>query len=226
MERETPEAVVFDFDGVLVDSEPAHYRAFQEVLEPLGLGYSWQRYREHFMGFDDRDGFREAYQAQGLPLGEADLETLIRSKHAAFEREMAAGLEPIPGAVECVRRMAGIAPLGLCSGALRDEIEPTLARLGIANAFIVLVSAEDVPASKPDPASYQLVLERLAGALRRRLDPGSCLAIEDTPSGVSSARAAGLRVIGLDRLGTGELGEAHRVIPSLDRIGPRELDRI
>jgi beta-phosphoglucomutase len=66
-------AVIFDFDGIIVDTEPLHYRAFQEILEPMGLGYSWQEYLERYMGFDDRDAFREAFQVAGRPLSDNEL---------------------------------------------------------------------------------------------------------------------------------------------------------
>jgi beta-phosphoglucomutase len=213
----SPQAVIFDFDGVIVDSEPAHYRAFQAVLEPRGLGYGWDRYVAHYIGFDDRDGFREAYRQGGRELDEAELEELIKAKHAAFEAEMAAGLDPIAGAVDCVRRLAAALPLAVCSGALRREIAPTLERLGIADAFRTVVSADDVAHSKPDPASYRLAVAQLGGALGRELEPAACIAIEDTPTGVASARGAGLRVIGLGLSGPGPEG-AHRVVASLDQI--------
>lgn len=218
----TPHAVVFDFDGVIVDSEPAHYRAFQAVLEPRGLGYDWVRYVEHFIGFDDRDGFREAFRRAGRELDGDELEALIGEKHAAFEAEMAAGLDPIPGAVDCVRRLGAAYPLAVCSGALRGEIQPTLERLGIDGAFRVLVSAEDVAHSKPDPASYRLAVEQLGAVLGRRLAPGDCVAIEDTPTGVASARGAGLRVIALAGEGDGPAG-AHRVVRSLAELTPEGL---
>ena len=67
-----PEAVLFDFDGILVDSEPMHYRAFIEVLDPLGMGFPWKEYAETYMGFDDRDAFREAFRAKGIDLDEGE----------------------------------------------------------------------------------------------------------------------------------------------------------
>ncbi|KPV41387.1 hypothetical protein AN478_02065 [Thiohalorhabdus denitrificans] len=213
------QAFVFDFDGVIVDSEPAHYRAFQAVLEPLGQGYGWDEYLAHYIGFDDRDGFREAFRRGERELAEADLEGLIEAKSAAFDRELAAGLEPIPGAVECVRRLGELLPLAVCSGALRQEIEPTLAALGIAEEFRVVVSAEDVAHSKPDPASYRLAVERLGESLGKPLEPAACAAIEDTPTGAASARGAGLWVVGLDRGGDAGLEQAHRVVRE-----PAEVD--
>ncbi|MEF8794081.1 HAD family hydrolase [Thiohalorhabdus sp.] len=218
----TPQAVVFDFDGIIVDSEPAHYRAFQVVLEPRGLGYAWDRYIDYYMGLDDRDGFREAFRAAGQEVGQDELEELIAAKHAAFEGEMAVGLDPIPGAVDCVRRLREVFPLAVCSGALRGEVLPTLEGLGIAAAFRTVVSAEDVAHSKPDPASYRLAVERLGADLKRDLEPGACVAIEDTPTGAASARDAGLLVIGLDPQGAGPEG-AHRTVRSLDELTAENL---
>ena len=76
--------VIFDFDGIIVDTEPLHYKAFQEILVPMGLGYSWDEYLRHYIGFDDRDAFREAFGAVGREVGDADLRLLIEEKGRAF----------------------------------------------------------------------------------------------------------------------------------------------
>jgi len=214
------QAVIFDFDGVLVDSEPAHYRAFQAVLEPRGLGYDWATYLDHYIGFDDRDGFREAYAAAGWTLSEGELESLIAEKGEAFEGEMAAGLAPIEGAVACVRRLAKAFPLALCSGALRGEIEPTLRQLGLTDCFRTLVSAEDVAHSKPDPESYALATARLGRELGETLSGSACAAIEDTPAGLASAQGAGLKVVGLAHGSGHGLDGAHAVVESLEAVDP------
>lgn len=192
-----PQAVIFDFDGVVVDSEPVHYRAFQAVLEPLGLGFGWDRYMAEYIGYDDRDGFRAAYADAGLAKPEgAEMEELVAAKTAAFEREAATGLPVFEGVEALVRALAeeGV-PLAVCSGALRGEITPTLDRLGLREVFRALVSAEDVAHSKPDPESYSLAVRQLAAATGRDLSPTACAAIEDTPAGIASARGAGLRVL-------------------------------
>jgi HAD superfamily hydrolase (TIGR01509 family) len=221
-----PQAVIFDFDGVLVDSEPAHYRAFQAVLGPLGLGYDWDTYLAHYMGFDDRDGFREALRAAGRPVPEGeDLEALIRAKTEAFEAEMRAGLTPIPGAAACVHRLAGY-PRAVCSGALRSEIEPTLAALGIEEAMLTVVAADDVARSKPDPESYDLARRRLGEAVGRDLDPAACVAIEDTPTGVASARSAGLCVVGLALDGGAGPDGAHTTVSAMEEVTPELLGRL
>ena len=79
-----PDAVIFDFDGVIVDSEPLHYKAFQEVLEPLGIAFPWQEYVDTYMGFDDRDAFLEAFRAHGKDLDDRRLKQLVASKSAIF----------------------------------------------------------------------------------------------------------------------------------------------
>lgn len=209
-----PQAVIFDFDGVVVDSEPVHYRAFQAVLGPMGLGFGWERYMAEYIGYDDRDGFRAAYADAGRPgPSGTEMEELVAAKTAAFEAEAAAGLPVFDGVEALVRALAGAdVPLAVCSGALRGEITPTLDRLGLRETFAALVSAEDVAHSKPDPESYALAVRRLAAATGRELEPAACGAIEDTPAGIASARGAGLRVLAVAHTHPAEaLGEAQRL---------------
>jgi beta-phosphoglucomutase len=189
------DAVIFDFDGIIVDTEPLHYKAFQELLVPLGLGYSWEEYLETYLGFDDRDAFREAYRAAGRPLSAEQLKTLMDGKAEAFLRIVSVGVAPYPGVVELIRAISGNLPLALCSGALRSDIDPILEQLGLVGAFDTLVTADEVAASKPDPESYRLAVHRLQELYPGRINPARGLAIEDTPAGIASATGAGLRVL-------------------------------
>ena len=190
------EAVIFDFDGIIVDTEPLHYRAFQEILVPLGLGYSWADYLRSYIGFDDRDAFRETFRSRGRTLNDQELQALVRGKSAAFQGIIAGGVETYPGVVELIRSIAGNLSLGLCSGALPSDIDPILKQLGIDGLFDVVVTAADVQASKPDPESYTLAVAGLNNVHSdRNIIPGRCLAIEDTPAGITSARGAGLKVL-------------------------------
>ena len=192
------DALIFDFDGVIVDTEPLHYRAFQSVLGPAGLGYSWEQYVDHYMGFDDRDAFTESFRGVKRTLSDNDLNTLILQKAAAFQEIIASGVAAYPGVVELIREAAGTVPLALCSGALPSDISPILGQLGLEHAFDVIVTAADVAASKPDPASYILAVDRLANFYPgKTIRPQHCLAIEDTPAGISSATGAGMAVLGV-----------------------------
>jgi beta-phosphoglucomutase len=212
--------VIFDFDGVIVDSEPLHYRAFQKILEPLGLGYRWETYVADYLGFDDRDAFREAFRSRERALSDADLEPLIDRKARAFLEIIATGVRPYPGAVELITAISGRLPLAICSGALRSDILPVLAQFGLSDAFDVIVTADDVSASKPDPACYRLTVERLAVACPGRgIAPESCIVIEDTPGGIAAARGAGLAVVGVTTSYPADrLAGTARIVSSLEEL--------
>lgn len=189
------DAIIFDFDGVIVDSEPLHYAAFQRTLEPLGLHFTWQEYIETYIGFDDRDAFRHAFSSQGTVLSSELLHNLIEQKASFFEETIRYGVSPYPGVVELIGYLnSNKVPLALCSGALRRDIDPILAILGITDYFDVIVTAEDVAASKPDPECYELAFQRLQSVHNNSFTKASTLAIEDTPAGISSAASAGLMV--------------------------------
>lgn len=216
-----PEAVIFDFDGVLVDSEPMHHRAFTEVLHPLGMGFTWEEYVETYMGFDDRDAFREAFRAKGIDLDEANLAKLVAAKSRAFLEGIRDGVTAYPGAVPMIGSLhAAGRPLALCSGALRIDIDPILAQLGISGCFEAIVSADDVRRSKPDPESYALAFRRLSEKYPISLKvPGKSIAVEDTSAGIRSAKGAGLRVLAVtNSCGPGELAEADWIIDSLENV--------
>lgn len=220
-------AVVFDFDGVIVNTEPLHYAAFQEILKPMGLGFSWGDYVSHYLGFDDRDAFREAHKAAGRTADEKALPGLIDAKARAFQRlAEEKGARPFPGVVPLIGQLSGHVPLALCSGALRRDVGPILGKLNIAKDFDVMVTAEDVGAGKPDPESYVLAVKKLAAAF-----PGAgiqaerCVAIEDTPQGVDAALAAGLKVLGLSNSYPADrLRAAGRVVGSLKNVSVRDLE--
>ncbi|RNC67582.1 MAG: HAD family phosphatase [Desulfuromonadales bacterium] len=213
-------AVIFDFDGIIVDTEPLHYRAFQVILEPLGLGYSWEDYVSLYMGFDDRDAFREAFGSKGKVLAAEELELLIGRKAAAFQEIIADGVTPYPGVVELIEAISGQLPLALCSGALHCDIHPILTGLDLSGAFDVMVTADEVQASKPDPASYRLAVERLSSIFPDGgILPDACIAIEDTPAGIASASGAGIPVVAVtNSYPADRLAGARKVVDSLAGI--------
>jgi len=216
-----PEAVIFDFDGIIVDTEPLHYKAFLSVLEPLGLGFAWEEYVATYMGFDDRDAFREAYRARGRDLDGKSLKSLVAAKSRAFLDILRAGVEPYPGAVPMIESLhvAGV-PLAISSGALLSDVAPILGGLGIDRCFPVVVTADDVRKSKPDPECYALAFLRLSRMRPARVTvPERSFAIEDTPAGIRSAKGAGLRVLAVtNSYGAGELAEADWVADSLENV--------
>lgn len=221
-------AVIFDFDGIIVDTEPLHYRAFQCVLEPLGLGYPWEEYVARYMGFDDRDAFHEAFKAGGRSITAFELDEFIERKARAFQEIIADGVKAYPGAAELIRSISGRLPLALCSGALPSDINPILKQLGMAAAFDVIVTAVDVSASKPDPASYHLAVERLSRAFPdHAICAERCLAIEDTPAGIASARSAGVAALAVtNSYPADRLGDARLIVDTLREVTLTTLQQL
>ncbi len=190
-------AVIFDFDGVIVDSERLHHQTMVEAMAGEGPVATWEFYREKLIGFDDRGAFAVLLNRAGIEVTPEEIQRRIEHKAQLFAAQAAAGHVPaFPGAVELIRACAAACPVGLCSGARRSDIEPVLAALGVADCFAVRVTAEDVACSKPDPTGYRLCVERLAEAFpARRIVPAACVAIEDTPDGIASARGAEISVL-------------------------------
>lgn len=189
------EAVIFDFDGIIVDTEPLHYKSFQRVLAPLGLEFTWQEYVDTYIGFDDRDAFREAFKTNQKDLQPEELHSLISQKASVFQEVILDGVSAYPGVLELIQHLrATDIPLAICSGALRSDIEPILALLDLRDSFDIIISADDVASSKPDPECYQLAFDKLIASRKRPIAKSSTIAIEDTPTGITAAKRAGLQV--------------------------------
>jgi len=222
-------AIVFDFDGILVDSEPVHFEAFREVGRSLGYDFDYQHYLDQLIGFDDRDAFDYILRSGGAVSTKApkqpNIATLCDQKQRAFERLVQRGIDPIPGAVELVDAAARRMPIAIASGATMTDITLMLDQLGRRGVFEIIVSADQVQRSKPDPESYAMAVDRLAQKHPElALGPANCLAIEDTPAGVASARDAGLMTLGVASTGPAEkLHEAMRVTDTLEGVGLHEL---
>jgi HAD superfamily hydrolase (TIGR01509 family) len=222
-------SLVFDFDGVIVDSEPLHHRAFVRVAKTLGYEMSWEQYLAEFVGYDDRDAFRVILgHAPGRPAPdgvEQRIAQLVQEKAVAFELEVDEGVDAIPGSVELIQQLVGKLPIAIASGATQLDIRIILAKLGLENVFDVTVTADDVQRSKPDPESYAKAVALLAARYpQNNITPSTSLAIEDTATGICSARGAGLHVLGLTTTGPAELlHQASRVIPNLQGVDLEQL---
>lgn len=222
------QAAIFDFDGVIVNSEPLHFAAFQRILQPLGIAFTWEDYTEFYLGFDDRDALRQAFRQSGKRVADAELPGLIDAKAQAFQ-DLAEerGAVPYPGVVELIRALDREVPVALCSGALRRDVDPILRKLGLRDCFKVLVTADEVAVSKPDPASYVLAVKRLSDVTGKPLEAVRCVAIEDTPAGLEAAMGAGLVVLAVaNTYEAKRLSAAARVVDSLAGVKPADLARL
>ena len=215
------DALIFDFDGIIVDTEPLHYQAFQRVLEPLGLGFSWQEYVDTYMGFDDRDAFIEAFAVRGKTIPSLELHNLIDQKAHFFQNIIHDGVSAYPGVIDLINKLhnEGV-PLAISSGALHCDIAPILNVLAITDCFEAIVTAEDVAKSKPDPECYRLAFEKLfMRCPTPPLSPTRTIAIEDTPAGITSAKAAGLQVIAVtNSYPLNLVSDATSVVASLEEL--------
>jgi len=181
-------AILFDFNGVIIDDEPQHCDALIATLAEYGCALDREAYYREYLGFDDRECFRFSFARLGRPVDEPALAEAIERKHAHYAQALRLSLRLVPGARDFVEAAAldGY-QLAIVSGALRREIELGLDLSGLRPHFAEIVAAEDVSACKPDPQGYNRAREALA------LAPKRCLVIEDSLPGLAAARAAGLR---------------------------------
>ncbi len=184
-----PRAVLFDFNGVLIEDETYHWRAFRDVLTPLAVRLGRARYNARYLVSDDRTALRSMLRDAGLD--EAPLELLLARKRRVYAR-LARRVRVDPRAARLLRTLARRVPLAVVSGATRREVASALRHARLMRLFGVIVTTEDVRRPKPWPDGYQLALRRLGLPAGRGL-----VAIEDSPGGVRAARAAGCAVIGV-----------------------------
>ncbi|HOD82988.1 MAG TPA: HAD family phosphatase, partial [Phycisphaerae bacterium] len=141
------DALIFDFDGVVVDSEPVHCATFQQVLRTRGVEMSRDDYYSRYLGFDDHDCFLHAGADAGRRFSEDEIARMTAEKTVLVQRAFGESIQPLRGAVELIASAAGRGvPVGVCSGALKGEIELASRTVGALDHFTTIVSAEEVPA--------------------------------------------------------------------------------
>lgn len=183
-------------DGVIVDSEPLHVVAFQTTLRNYGYDLSHDQYKQHFAGKTDEAGFRQYFDFIGETVA---LPVVMSEKAKAYLALAADQLVPYPGVVECIREAAERnVRLALVTGSLRAEAEAVLQALDLTDLFSVVIAAEDIKQSKPSPEGYLKSVKALG------LEPDDCIIIEDAPSGVEAARAAGIRCMAVTNTHTAD----------------------
>jgi beta-phosphoglucomutase len=212
-------ATIFDFNGVLVDDEVVHRDAFRDVLSPLGVTFTDESYVERYLGFDDIGAIRSMLVDAGRTPTDDEVDALASAKRPFYMRRAEAGLVVFEGAADVVRRRVAHGPVAIVSGALRDEIAFALGRMGIADHFAFVVSAEDTPRCKPDPMGYELGIAALTEKIGRESAKGA-LVIEDSLAGIESAKRAGLACLAVAQ----SYPEARLLEAGADAVVPRLVD--
>ena len=174
-------AVIFDFNGTLSDDEPVLCEIFMHLFAEHGRPMSAQEYFDQLAGLSDPEIVR-TWLGEDHP----DVQAVIAERESRYRAAVADGSTVHEHVREAVRWAAERAPLAICSGAARAEIEPVLAAAGLASCFRAMVSSDDVVHGKPDPEGYVKALELLEA------EPAAALVFEDTEAGIASARAAGI----------------------------------
>jgi len=223
-------AVIFDFDGVIADSEPLHYRAFKETLgRYYGVELAKERYYGEYLGYTDIECAQAISVDFKLGLAEAGIGQLMQAKTEIFDRLVQAQSTIIDGVSDFVDRIKqqGVR-LALCSGALLADIELMLDGTDLANSFEIVVAADHVQKGKPNPEGFLLTLQRLNKTTEEQIRPADCVVIEDSPWGLEAAAAAGMHAIAVANTYPAEQlkGLAQKVVDRLDKLTMNDLQSI
>ena len=194
------QAIFFDFNGVIIDDERIHLKAYREVLQAEGVALTDEDYFAS-LGMDDVAFVRAAYARVEQTVTDQIMQAVIEGEHELHHDLIQADLPVSSGVVTFIKEASRRYQLGVVSMAVRSEIDEVLVRLGLDKLFTVMVTAELVTRHKPAPDCYQRGLELLNGNRRAERKPSlladECLVIEDAPPGIEAARAAGMRTIGV-----------------------------
>ncbi|RKY23560.1 MAG: hypothetical protein DRP83_09050 [Planctomycetota bacterium] len=222
------DALIFDFDGVIFDSEPVHIAGFEQVLEPFGVEFTREEYCQKYLGYDDYEVLELMGKDFGLAFSPQQVEEIVARKTRYLQENLAQATKPIPGVAELISAAAAAGvPQAVCSGGLRAEIDTGLARLGVAEFFPVVLTAEDFTHGKPHPEGYIRAAELLAQHTGLAINRPSCVAIEDSPTGLAAVRAAGMKALAItSTFPPTALSLAHRIEPDLTNVTIEMLEKL
>jgi beta-phosphoglucomutase len=215
------QAVVFDFDGVLANSEPLHLRAFQSVLSERGLSLSAQEYYETYVGYDDETVFRALARERRLEVGPGWVTQITAAKSVVMHDLLARASPLFTGAADAVRELAARVPVAVASGALRHEILQVLEAEDLCGIFTAIVAAGETPNGKPAPDPYRRAVELMSSRTGTAIEPTKVVAVEDSIQGLESARAAGLQAVAVSTTYRPELlveAAAVLVLPDISAV--------
>jgi HAD superfamily hydrolase (TIGR01509 family) len=221
-------AIIFDFDGTIVDTEAMHYETMRKVLEEEGISLTREVFYARYLGFDDLDGFRSILKDKNLSAEESQIQNFAHRKAKYYQEYLQNHLVLFPGVTEFIARTAEKYIIGIASGALRKEIEFVLEAARIRDKFRVIVSAEDVTQSKPYPQGFLKALKRINQEQWSNLiHPSECLAIEDSLAGVEAAKNAQMHCLAVLNTYSEQAlrsAGADLVLPSLEGCSIEEIE--
>jgi beta-phosphoglucomutase len=221
-------AVIFDFDGVIVDSEMLHFHAFNHILSPSGVKMSKQQYYDKYLGLSDEELLRLMNKQNNLNLSDERLRQLLSEKAGMFKELAVSQASIIDGVPAFLNILAdNKIPMAIYSGALKQEIELILRGAGLRDYFVAIVSAEQVKKGKPDPEGFLLALKLLNKKLHKTVEPKDCIVIEDSNWGLEAAQAAGMHPVAVTNSYAADyLRPADKIVENLGELTLDDLNAL
>jgi HAD superfamily hydrolase (TIGR01509 family) len=213
-------AIIFDFDGVITDTEPVHMQAWLEVFNPLGISFDKDEYDANYLGLNDRDFLDAVGRIHNRPFPDEEKARLIPQKLKHSIGLLSTQIPVLPGVEDFIELTSKKFLLAICSGAMKEEVHFILKKIGWLKLFNPIITQEDVVRGKPDPECYKLTLRHLNERLPvRNLSATDCLAIEDSPKGIKAAHQAGMSCLAISNSYPPDaLDEAEWVVGSLEEF--------
>jgi beta-phosphoglucomutase len=221
-------AVIFDFDGVITDSEILHLRSFNKVLAQYGVEISTKDYYKKYLGLNDIDCFKALVDNKVLQKQAKGIENLAKEKTEVFEKLAKTEGKIIEGVRDFLQMLSqNKIPMAICSGALLTEIELVLEQARLRSFFEVIVSAEFVKKGKPSPEGLLLTLRKLNHGRQNTILANQCIVIEDSHWGLQAAKAAGMHTIAVtNSYDASELAMAEKIVTKLGELSINDLRNI
>ncbi|MBT3475332.1 HAD family phosphatase [bacterium] len=217
--------VIFDFDGVIYDSEPLHFKSFNYALKPLKVEITKEVYYKTYCSYDDKGFFKNFLEDNQIPNDKVLIDKLIKEKHFFFDKNFDSETSIYSGSVELVKRLSKRYVLGIGSGARREEIVRVLKREGLLSNFEEIVSSDETTYPKPNPETYILLLDRVNYTYQ--ISANECVVIEDTSKGVEAAKNAGMKCFAItNSVGKEFLTNADVIINDYSEITDQAIDNI
>lgn len=225
-------AILFDFNGVIVDDEHIQFEAYREVMKPYEVELTEYAYFSR-MGMNDRVFVTSVFEEAGKPVDGQILDSITGAKTAKWRESVTANVPLFDGVDNFIRKCAEEFAIGIVSMAKRQEIELVLELAGLKDEFAFILSAEDIKTYKPDPECYREGFRRIdlyrTSNGHLPMDHGDCLAIEDAAAGVQAAKGAGLKALGITSHVSAEAlrsAGADAVAKRLDDWMPESIKRV
>lgn len=220
--------VIFDFDGVIIDSEILHFRAFNEALAPLGAGITEQDYFKVYLGLTDLDCFKAVNGKFKLNLDNSGLENILKEKSRSFRKLVKTSGKLIDGVCDFLTMLKqNNIPLAICSGALLAEIVLILDANKLKSFFEVIVSADQVKRGKPYPDGFLLTLQKLNEKRTPAIQPGQCIVVEDSRWGLEAAQKAAMHTIAVtNSYDAAQLKMADKIVTKLNELTMGDLQQL